>query len=166
MLALSSGAHVLAFGAAPSPLPASIALLVCVQAAFLLTVKQRSLLSFVAGIAGVQLGLHAFFASTSHDTAHSLVPVGRMFLAHLVAGLLAGWWLRRGDQRLASMVAALTAGLWRVLLLLLLSRRAAPEVLVVLVTADTRGRARWTAARAVQRRGPPVRSVSLTLTTA
>jgi hypothetical protein len=156
LLALSLGGHVLAYGTAPSLVAAVVALLVCAQAAFLLTVRLRSLPSYVVGVLGVQLGLHLFFTSTTHHASHAAMPAGRMLMAHLVAGCLAGWWLRHGDARAAAMSAAVSRLLWRVLLPPLPWAAARPGSVSLSVGSESEALRTWTAATAHPRRGPPV----------
>jgi hypothetical protein len=114
---LGAAGHAAASGALPpllglvTGLPL-IALLTCA-----LVGRQRSRTVIVAALTGAQLGLHALFdyaaaiptlaGHHAHGSTGSITPA--VAAAHIAAGLLAGWWLRRGEAALWAHCATIAA---------------------------------------------------------
>jgi hypothetical protein len=85
--------------------------------AYVLAGHERSLATIVGGLLGGQFVLHTLF-STGHAHHAAAQPAVHhddasnglgMTLAHLLAGVVSAWWLRRGERgawRLARMAAA------------------------------------------------------------
>ncbi|WP_155339602.1 MFS transporter [Acrocarpospora corrugata] len=116
----------------------------------------------ITGLLGAgQLFLHELFTLTSQP-AHPLhghdlsVDVG-MLLCHLVAALIAGWWVARGEAALWSVLCRLVGDISR-LLPVLLSGPAQIDVVARFKVADVSGFAllERVLRYAVLRRGPPL----------
>lgn len=91
---LGGGAHVGAGGAWSGPAIALGALLLT-GPTWLLTSRERGWLTISALLFGGQLVVHFSFAAAGHG---STVPSPMMVAYHLVAAVLLGWWLRRGER--------------------------------------------------------------------
>jgi hypothetical protein len=122
---LGAAGHALAAGA----LPPVVGLITGVPLVVLLTGwlvrAQRSLPVIAAAVTGSQLGLHSLFdyaaanpvadAHAAHLAAHHAGHAAAgsmtagMACAHLVAGLFAAWWLRRGEAAVFAFCAATAA---------------------------------------------------------
>jgi hypothetical protein len=119
---LGAAGHALASGS----LPPLVGLLTGIPLVVLVTGwlvrAQRSLPVLAAAVSGTQLGLHALFdyaaanpvadLHTAHLAAHHAghgatgSMTAGMAAAHLVAGLAAAWWLRRGETAVFAYCAA------------------------------------------------------------
>jgi hypothetical protein len=113
MLGIGTVAHVLGHGQAPHPAAAVVAAIACAQAAALLAAKQRPLLTHLAAMTAVQLGLHVLFVAASDDMGRPMAPATGMFTAHTVAVIVAAWWIRQGDKRAAAFLASAATFLLR-----------------------------------------------------
>lgn len=123
--------HGLATGQAPPLWADGAGLLAVFSAGWLLGGRERSLLGIGGGMLAAQAGLHLAFEAAGPRMAmdmhgaHMANPAGHAMTphataAHVVAALLATWWLRRGEAAFWSVLrraAALVPGLaawWRV----------------------------------------------------
>ncbi|MEV5570305.1 hypothetical protein AB0L06_09650 [Spirillospora sp. NPDC052269] len=158
---------------------------------YALTGHERSLPTIAGGLVGGQFALHALYTSacgscvpvahpvggvsSMHDGHHMAVvvpphgPGMAMTFAHVVAGLVSGWWLWRGERAawtLARRIASFADRPVRVLLALFAaaSEVVAPPVRVPVVPSAAPAAAlRRTLRHQVVRRGPPLlRSRSFT----
>ncbi|WP_051467199.1 hypothetical protein [Actinomadura oligospora] len=167
---------------------------------YALTGHERSLPTIAGGLVGGQFALHTLYASacgscapvshpvggsvggtvggisSMHDGHHMAVvvashgPGAAMTFAHVVAGLVSGWWLWRGERAawtLARRIASFADRPVRVLLALLAAASevvAPPPVRGVVVSGFAPAAALRRALRhQVVRRGPPVlRSLGFT----
>ncbi|MFF4724652.1 hypothetical protein ACFY3M_04825 [Streptomyces mirabilis] len=128
---LAAGGHGLATGQAPPLWADGAGLLGVFSAGWLLGGRERSLVGIGGGMLAAQAGLHLAFEAAGPRMAmdmhgaHMANPAGHAMTphataAHVVAALLATWWLRRGEAAFWSLLrraAALVPGLaawWRV----------------------------------------------------
>ncbi|GAA3205996.1 MFS transporter [Nonomuraea roseoviolacea] len=159
---VSAGGHVLA-GGAPVAAPALfLGVVAAFVLAFALSGRERGPEVVVGVTATAQILLHELFArSAPVAVAHAGHPHGEgpgagMTVAHLVVGVVSGWWLYRGESAFWLMVR-----LWgmaplpklRRLLVGAIEPLTTP-VRVVLVAGATTYR-RPELVRVVRRRGPP-----------
>ncbi|MFJ2889821.1 hypothetical protein ACIO53_27575 [Streptomyces sp. NPDC087305] len=174
---LAAAGHGLATGATPPWWADGAGFLVVFVMGWLLGARERSLPGIAAAMLATQAGLHLGFdvarprnggmamAGMAHMSGHAMAPMRQSqamtphaVAAHIVAALVAAWWLRRGEAALWSLLrwaVAFVPGLvawWR--------DAPAPQ------PARTTGRPGRTAAgaaplrqlllrHAVSRRGPP-----------
>jgi hypothetical protein len=118
---LATAGHTIAAGA----LPPLIGLVAGLPLVALLSVRligrERSFRAISLTVIGSQLGLHTLFdyadgiPARAHEQAHHAVAASghagesmtpAMAAAHVVAGLAAAWWLRRGEAALWSLASA------------------------------------------------------------
>jgi hypothetical protein len=184
---LAIAGHTAAGRAAVAPRATVVGFVALYLMAWVLTSTERSLATILGGLLGGQFVLHALFAAAgaraaamveaSHSMRPGMVPGAMtarpvddtlaggpaMTIAHVIAALVAAWWLRRGERAawlLARRTAALAAYPLRALRsLVALADLAAPATasapdrpaetsrLIRPMTLMLRG--------AVTRRGPP-----------
>lgn len=138
-LTLTTAGHAYAAHASV-PAPAiGIGFLLVTALAALLAGTERSFRTILGGLLGAQFGLHTLFAYATSTTATTSPHMGgnggvhhpgtvpdavggaehtgaAMALAHLVAAVVAAWWLRRGEAAcwsLARRIATAARGPWR-----------------------------------------------------
>ncbi len=166
-LLLSTAGHALAAGDAPASAAVVAGGGLVFLAAHRFAGRERSLAQLTGAVLSAQLGLHGLFsyvpapAADGHQamTQHAVPTMTLdMFAAHVVAGLLVAWWLRRGEALLWSaghrLAAALPLG--RALGLLRPDPAPAGPATVLPVPAGVRTPAITLLSHAVSRRGPPV----------
>ncbi|MCX4766289.1 hypothetical protein OG562_36025 [Streptomyces sp. NBC_01275] len=122
---LAAAGHGLATGDTPSPWADGAGFLAVFAAGWLLGGRERSLPGIGAAMLVTQAGLHVAFDATRSRTVAQVVPVMSMthahaqmhgmrmahtqvhphaVAAHVLAALLASWWLRRGEAALWSLL--------------------------------------------------------------
>ncbi len=166
---LASLGHGLAAGHAPAAAAIVAGAGAVGLAAARFTDRERSLTQIAAGVTAAQLGLHLLFNSIQApgpaEHMHVLVtesaaPVTggpQMWLAHFVAGLIAAWWLRGGEQTLWNACRRLIAVLAQPLGVLALPRPVADSGAPTPVSFEGKSPPSAIALRhSVIRRGPPV----------
>ncbi|MFI9559552.1 MFS transporter [Nonomuraea endophytica] len=156
---LAALAHTMAGGAAPTPGFFCLSLAAVMALGTILSGRERTPATINTVLIATQLALHTAFGYDSGpavlspltDPEHGLGQNTGMLLTHLIATLLTGWWLARGEGALWSLLRRLG----RRLVLLLVC--AAP--------AEVRQAAFFTSRRVpvcpavtltVSRRGPPL----------
>lgn len=103
---LTAAGHSLAEGRAVSATAVAIGFVVVFAAALAGGRRERSLGAITVGLLVGQAGLHELFVHLDADSPHGPVMHAgmamhggwTMTLAHLGAGLIAGWWLWRGER--------------------------------------------------------------------
>lgn len=164
-LALSATGHALASGGSVGPLALASGFWVVFGVAVLVDHDELSQFSITAGMLTGQIGLHELFSHTQPMEHHVPAAVDgvTMVLAHLFAGLLAGWWLRRGEascwrlvrsvetvagalRRLTVLTSALVAGM---------GDPALPGAAAQQVVLERGPRPASTLMHSLVRRGPP-----------
>jgi hypothetical protein len=173
---LATAGHGMSAGVMPAPAAVlaggSLTLLLAAR----LAGRERSLVEILAGVFTAQLGVHLLYLSaaapdqgprTAHEHAAAYVAVHAhhasgpfMLLAHAVAGLVAAWWLRRGEVALWEMCRRLAAVAALPFLALLGIARSLPATEGITLAAFSAGDSptRLTSLvlrHAVIRRGPP-----------
>lgn len=176
---LAAAGHGLATGAVPPWWADGAGFLVVFAMGWLLGARERSLPGIGAAMLATQAGLHLGFDATrpsagggmamagmAHMSGHAMAPMRQSqamtphaVAAHVVAALVASWWLRRGEAALWSLLrwaaVALVPGLaawWR--------DAPAPQPVRSTgrpgrTTADTAPLRQLLLRHAVSRRGPP-----------
>lgn len=176
-VALTATGHVLTAGAPVGPLALAAGFSAIFGAAVFADRREVSQVAITLGMLSGQLGLHLLFSLFGHAAEQRMVathsdgamPVAAeqggwlMPLAHLLAGLLAGWWLRRGEAscwRLVRRVETVAVGVRRL-------RRLVVALVVGVAPADLPAAARLFAPacrtprastlirHSLLRRGPP-----------
>lgn len=155
-VALAALAHWVAGGSGPGPVTLAAGFCGALAPAVLLGGRERAGSSVVLLLGATQVGLHELFGTTFR-AAPEMLHHGKglseglgMFLAHLTATLITGWWLARGE-------AALWSVLRRLFLRLLPWSRPVLHPWVRPATPVARAAAPRSALRhIVSRRGPPL----------
>jgi len=154
-VALSCLGHLTASGEPIAPWAVGVGFLAVLGVAHLLTGHERSLRTISGGLVGGQFALHSlFFASgcQSHPVVHSSGSGPGMTMAHLLAAVAAGWWLRRGERA----VWALARRVWIRPLVLSDGRRTTAEPILVGYHAPAAPPAVTLLRHVHVRRGPPL----------
>lgn len=112
-VSLAALAHVAGGGSSPAPGVVVLALAGAFGLAVLLSGRERSTGTINGALLGAQLGLHELFgtslgpADAVSGHAQGLSVGTGMLLAHLLATLVTGWWLARGEAALWSLLRRL-----------------------------------------------------------
>ena len=130
---LAVGGHLVAGRTTAAPRAMVVGFVALYLVAWVLTGTERSLATILGGLLGGQFMLHALFAAATPTRVPAAEIVGghsmrsmptpgsgggdadgglTMTLAHVIAALVAAWWLRRGERaawRLARRTATLAA---------------------------------------------------------
>ncbi|RSM94874.1 MFS transporter [Nonomuraea sp. WAC 01424] len=111
---LAALAHVVGGGGRPEPLAAALGLVAVSGLGLALSGRERSAATINIVLGAAQFGLHELFAGGSassyvfeHGHGQGLAVNAGMLLAHLVATLMTGWWLSRGEVALWSLLRRL-----------------------------------------------------------
>lgn len=153
---LAALAHRLAGGAGPGPLTLAVGILLVMAPAAALGGRERAYPSVMLLLGATQVGLHELFGTTFRADPELLhhgqgLSEGMgMFLAHLTATLVTGWWLARGEAALWAVLRRLFLRLlpWSLPVVHPWVRPAAPPMRRVVVRTELR--------HIVSRRGPPL----------
>ncbi|MFI6502496.1 MFS transporter [Nonomuraea typhae] len=156
---LSALAHALAGGTAPGPATPALALAGVFALGLLLSGRERSPAVITLALAATQAALHNAFAYDSvpaapsplTDPEHGLGQNAGMLLSHVVATLLTGWWLARGEHVVWSLLHRLARRL-----LPLPPPARVPEVRQAAFFTSRRVPVSPAVTLTVSRRGPPL----------
>lgn len=101
-LIVGSGGHIAAGGRWAAPPIVAVAVLL-LGPVWVLSRREIGLLGIATLVASGQLITHAALmfgsATAGSGMAGTGVPTGSAFAFHLLAALVAGWWMRRGERR-------------------------------------------------------------------
>lgn len=106
-VALAALAHTLAGGSGPAPGVFGLGFAGVLVLGLVLSGRERSPATINVTLVGAQLALHYAFGATPAPAGGHEQGLGQdlgMLLAHLVATLITGWWLARGESALWSLL--------------------------------------------------------------